>query len=115
MAVFIIFTADYVREDELSKSKPIAKKMAISDFIIAFSFGFSPYLLLVSLNLFYITIVDTYLLIAIPVLLFFATYKLKMYFKKWIGGYTGDCLGATQQIIEVLFYLILVIKWKYIW
>jgi adenosylcobinamide-GDP ribazoletransferase len=27
------------------------------------------------------------------------------YFKQHIGGYTGDCLGATQQITEVGFYL----------
>jgi adenosylcobinamide-GDP ribazoletransferase len=25
-------------------------------------------------------------------------------FKKQIGGYTGDCLGATQQFSEVAFY-----------
>ena len=25
-------------------------------------------------------------------------------FKKQIGGYTGDCLGATQQLSEVAFY-----------
>ena len=25
--------------------------------------------------------------------------------QKWLGGYTGDCLGATQQLSEVAFYL----------
>ena len=29
------------------------------------------------------------------------------YYKKRIGGYTGDCLGATQQLCEILFYLVL--------
>jgi adenosylcobinamide-GDP ribazoletransferase len=24
-----------------------------------------------------------------------------------IGGYTGDCLGAAQQVAEVLIYLVL--------
>jgi adenosylcobinamide-GDP ribazoletransferase len=27
------------------------------------------------------------------------------YFYRRIGGYTGDCLGATQQVAEVAFYL----------
>ena len=30
---------------------------------------------------------------------------LDTYFKKWIGGYVGDCLGAIQQVNEVVFYL----------
>jgi adenosylcobinamide-GDP ribazoletransferase len=29
-------------------------------------------------------------------------------FKARIGGYTGDCLGATQQVCEVAIYLSLV-------
>jgi adenosylcobinamide-GDP ribazoletransferase len=35
------------------------------------------------------------------------------YFKKHIGGYTGDCLGAVQQVCEVLFYLGTIIVWKF--
>jgi adenosylcobinamide-GDP ribazoletransferase len=27
------------------------------------------------------------------------------YFLRRIGGYTGDCLGATQQVAELAFYL----------
>ena len=27
------------------------------------------------------------------------------YFIRRIGGYTGDCLGATQQLSEIAFYL----------
>jgi adenosylcobinamide-GDP ribazoletransferase len=27
------------------------------------------------------------------------------YFVRRIGGYTGDCLGATQQLSELAFYL----------
>ncbi|WP_366139436.1 adenosylcobinamide-GDP ribazoletransferase [uncultured Endozoicomonas sp.] len=33
-------------------------------------------------------------------------------FKRWIikriGGFTGDCLGAAQQLSELLIYLILI-------
>jgi len=40
---------------------------------------------------------------------------LASYFKKWIGGYTGDCLGATQQLCEVLFYSSFLLLWKYLY
>ena len=33
-----------------------------------------------------------------------ATLWLARQFKRQIGGYTGDCLGATQQLSEVAFY-----------
>ena len=33
-----------------------------------------------------------------------------VYFKHKLGGVTGDCLGATQQLSEVVFYLCLGIQ-----
>ncbi len=36
---------------------------------------------------------------------------LAFYFKSRIGGYSGDCLGATQQICESLIYLTLLVSW----
>jgi adenosylcobinamide-GDP ribazoletransferase len=30
---------------------------------------------------------------------------LALYFRKRIGGYTGDCLGAVQQLTELAFVL----------
>ena len=43
---------------------------------------------------------------AIPavILAMLATIWLACMFKRRIGGYTGDCLGATQQLSEVAFY-----------
>jgi adenosylcobinamide-GDP ribazoletransferase len=29
------------------------------------------------------------------------------YFRSRIDGYTGDCLGATQQVAEIAIYLVL--------
>jgi len=52
-----------------------------------------------------------YLLILLPVL--YATYELNRYFKRWIGGYTGDCLGAIQQVTEIVFYLGFILVWRY--
>lgn len=34
-----------------------------------------------------------------------ASFMMGQYFLKKIGGYTGDCLGAVQQVTEVVFYL----------
>ena len=51
-------------------------------------------------------------LVVLPV--FLARYFLARYFQKWIDGYTGDCLGATQQVCEVIFYLTLLAIWKFI-
>lgn len=32
--------------------------------------------------------------------------------RRWLGGYTGDCLGATQQLSELAFYLGLAAHWS---
>lgn len=102
-AATFILTHNYVRENEDSKAKPVAKSLTFSNFIIAGVFGVSALLVF---QCFYIFI------LLIPV------YIIKMllgkYFKKWIGGYTGDCLGATQQVCEVAFYLFYILLWKFI-
>ncbi|MFA6163734.1 MAG: adenosylcobinamide-GDP ribazoletransferase [Methylobacter sp.] len=48
----------------------------------------------------------------IPVLI--ATLLLGHYFYRRIGGYTGDCLGASQQVAETIFYLSVSAIWKFI-
>jgi adenosylcobinamide-GDP ribazoletransferase len=40
-----------------------------------------------------------------------ATFWLASKFRRWLGGYTGDCLGATQQVSEIAFYLGLLASW----
>jgi len=48
----------------------------------------------------------------IPVLL--ATLLLGYYFYRRIDGYTGDCLGASQQVAETVFYLSVSALWIFI-
>lgn len=48
---------------------------------------------------------------AVPVLA--ANRQLGRYFNRRIGGYTGDCLGAGQQIAETVFYLSLQPLWTF--
>ena len=92
--VLTIFTSEYSRDDATSKTKPIGKKSKTSDLIIAVIFGILPIAILP----------PEFTLYIIPVLLF-TTYFFRNYITKKLGGYTGDCLGALQQISEVEIYL----------
>lgn len=104
-AISIVFTHQYSREDASSKSKPIAQNFTWKEVIGAFFFGLLP---LVVLSFFQWQLS----LALIPV--FIARFFLARYFQKWINGYTGDCLGATQQVCEVIFYLSIIGIWKFI-
>lgn len=94
MPILVIYTSEYSREDATSKTKPIGKKGKGFDFILALFFGLA----------FLIFIPITYSLAILPVLLL-TTIIFRSYITRKIGGYTGDCLGALQQIAEVEFYL----------
>ncbi len=90
----LIFTLDYVRDDDSSRSKPLAQRMAPLELVIAAIFGLAPCLLLPPL--------DALVALAAAAL---AALLAARYFVRRIGGYTGDCLGATQQVSELAFYL----------
>lgn len=44
----------------------------------------------------------------------FSTIFLGRFFYRRIGGYTGDCLGASQQAAEIIFYLYVSALWTFI-
>jgi adenosylcobinamide-GDP ribazoletransferase len=96
MPVIIIFTSWYSRDDELSKTKPIGKRGKNSDLVLAVLFGLLPMILLPW----------QVMAVVLPVSLVL-TFLFKKYIERKIGGYTGDCLGALQQMVEVVFYLCL--------
>lgn len=101
-AATFIFTHEYSREDATSKVKPVSKNIRVNELIVAGIFGLLPLFLFDRIAL----IVP---LLLIPVYL--AKWLLGRYFQKWIEGYTGDCLGATQQVTEVVFYLSFLVLW----
>jgi len=90
----LIFFLDYVRDDDSSRAKPLAQRMAPGELAAAALFGLLPCLLL--------PLADVLVALAAVVL---ATLLAARYFVRRIGGYTGDCLGATQQVAELAFYL----------
>lgn len=92
MAVTFLWTDDYVREE--GKSKPLAERIATPELLLATLFGWLPLLVLASGPL------------ALGGLILLGVRCCwGCYLRKRIGGFTGDCLGATQQITEVGFYL----------
>ena len=104
-AVCVAYYLPYVREDELSKAKPIAKQHYISDLIFGGVFSIIP--------LIFLALKYPSLFIALPIGLCFTLFFLIRFFKKWLGGYTGDCLGATQQIVEIVIYLTVICIWRF--
>lgn len=100
----MIYTHEYVTDIDVSKSKPLANKPLDG---MALLVGF------ISVLLSFILIPDWRLIFAFA-LAYLGKIGMGWYFKKHIGGYTGDCLGAVQQVTEVLFYLGTMIVWKFI-
>jgi len=90
----LIYFLDYVRDDASAKSKPLAQRMAAHELAIAIVIGLAPCLLLPP--------VDALVALGAAAL---AAWLAARYFLRRIGGYTGDCLGATQQVSELAFYL----------
>ena len=93
-ATAVMATLDYVRDDASSKSRPVATRLGLGAFIVAAVFGGVPLLAL-----------PLWQAVAGAVLAALATFWLAAKFRRWLGGYTGDCLGAVQQLAELAFYL----------
>ena len=102
-AVTMIFTQEYAREDATSKIKPIAKKLSMTNLTISAVWLIPAFLLF-----------QNYLLLLVIIPVYLMKIYLARYFTKWIGGYTGDCLGATQQVTEVITLLFCLGICKYI-
>ncbi|HUW36441.1 MAG TPA: adenosylcobinamide-GDP ribazoletransferase [Rhodocyclaceae bacterium] len=93
-STLLIRTLDYVRDDETSKSKPLARCMGAGELLLAVFFGLAPCALLPW----------RHALVALAFVVLTAWLAAR-YFVRRIGGYTGDCLGAVQQATELAFYL----------
>lgn len=103
MAVSMMQQYEYVQDIDTSKIKPLAnRKLTGSEFLVA----------MIGAGLPFIFLQPSFLPALLPVIV--ARIYLGRYFKKWIGGYTGDCLGATQQVCEIVFYLGSVLATKYL-
>ena len=98
-STFVLRTLDYARSE--GKAKPFSNQLSSGDLVFASVTALLPVLLLSPRQF-------------IPGLILAAgaTAWLTRLFKRKIGGYTGDCLGAVQQFSEVAFYCGLLCKFS---
>jgi len=103
----LIWGLDYVRPGPEAKSKPLADSLSGPDWMLS---GLLGALAILPWTLGLISAADQALLeralgaglvAAIGVALVGA-----LYLKQRLGGYTGDCLGAVQQVAELSFLVV---------
>ncbi|MGS0826340.1 adenosylcobinamide-GDP ribazoletransferase [Shewanella sp. 0m-8] len=98
VAASFIFSEQYVSDSDTSKSKPLAQQQGINELSILLATGVLALLL-----------VGVFPALILIVGLFLVRFGFVRLFRKQIGGYTGDTLGAAQQGSELACYLLLLI------
>lgn len=93
--VWLIKVGKYVQRTD-AKAKPVAESIGWSRLIFSGVFAIIPLFFLPGWSIFWVVPVTV-----AGMLLFFR------YLKKHIGGYTGDTLGASQQLTEITIYLVM--------
>ena len=95
IAASLIYDMPYVSDLDTSKSKPLANKQTKGELVFLMLVGLLPSL---------------WFGLAFTCVLAVIAYLFRVGFKKWliarIGGFTGDCLGAAQQLMELLIYVV---------
>ncbi|MEZ9593230.1 adenosylcobinamide-GDP ribazoletransferase [Shewanella sp. 10N.261.52.F9] len=98
LAASFIFSEQYVSDTDTSKSKPLAQHQGINELSILLASGV--------LVLLIVGAIPALMLVLGLCMVRFCLVKL---FRKQLGGYTGDTLGAAQQVAELACYLLLLI------
>jgi len=91
VAASLMMTQEYVREN--GKAKPLATQMTAAEFALCAAFGLAP--------LYWLPLHVLWALL--PVILI--RWWFGRLLQRKLGGYTGDCLGAMQQLSEIAFYM----------
>jgi adenosylcobinamide-GDP ribazoletransferase len=108
-AVWVMATLNYAKQS--GKAKPLATEISGSSLMLANVFGLLPLvIILISLAISHCPINEMVMFVfmtGFPVVLSWIWWRRKI--KKWLEGYTGDTLGAMQQITELAFYFGLVL------
>lgn len=95
-AASLIFSYPYVRADQDSKVKPLANQQSLLDIGILLTTG-----------VLVLSILPLSLALSCLITTIFVRQSCGYWFNHQLGGYTGDCLGATQQLAEITGYLTL--------
>ncbi len=98
VAATLIYDMPYVSDLDSSKSKPLANRQSSLDLSVLIATAVLATLLLP---------------LGLAVSLLLTAVAFRMVFKSWLlkrlGGFTGDCLGAAQQLVELISYVIMLI------
>jgi adenosylcobinamide-GDP ribazoletransferase len=97
LPLLLIRWLPHVGDTATSKSKPLADSIASSALLMAFAWCFIP----LALGL---LALDAITLIAACSCAALALLWMARLFRRRLQGFTGDCLGATQQVCEIAFY-----------
>lgn len=99
-AVTLLFAGSYVGNPELSRARAVAQPMGRGEFMFAALIGIAP---LYWCGMHAIAGFISALLVL---------YVLARWFMRRLGGFTGDTLGAAQQLTEITFYLAVLASWN---
>jgi adenosylcobinamide-GDP ribazoletransferase len=95
----LIFSMTYVSEDAQSKVKPLAQHLSTNSLLVLF----------ITSVLVLFTLLPAMHCLVMIACLWVMRQLLIFWFNRQLGGFTGDCLGAAQQILEVAIYIILLV------
>jgi len=101
LAISVMDSLAYVQEDANSKVKPVAKHLTRADLGVALAIALLPALWLPLPEL-----------LSLLLALMLVRWLSVKYLRKKLGGYTGDCLGAVQQLAELTVLLVLAGFWS---
>lgn len=99
MAASIMLTQRYIRDDDSARAKPAAQQLSPASFAIALLTGSA------ALGLLYTAGANAAAVLAAVAAALLMRAYLAWRLQQRLGGYTGDCLGAVQQLSELAFYL----------
>ena len=97
LPLLLIRWLPHVGDTATSKSKPLADNISIGALVMAFAWCFMP----LALGLFALNAIN--LIVACSCALLALLWMARL-FRRRLQGFTGDCLGATQQVCELAFY-----------
>ena len=98
LALLLVYALPHVGDSATSKSKPLADQISTRSLAVAFLWCF------MALGLVLYAQAAITLIVACGVAAIALLYMYRL-LKRRLQGFTGDCLGATQQVCEIAFYL----------
>lgn len=129
-AVLLVWRLPYARTDASTRARPVVERGVHADIVVATVFGLAPVAVLFLLarlpnalayepfvagaalaQLGALAAASAFVLLAVLAAAV-TTIILGFWYTRRLGGYTGDTLGATQQVTEAVFYLVMLAAWN---